>query len=99
MAVNILSTFSHNIVHGTVTVCELHEVSCFKSAIEQSMQAFYAIPFQRAPFPDKRIFVTALRRRLKEYRAYIERREKLSRLVSHCKDVAPGNSVSITTIT
>ena len=89
-AIYVLSTFTKKVVEGGLTLSDLKEVMCFKSAqIINNMAQFYNVQ-GTLRLPDWNQFVPELQRREKEYNAFIDRKEKLSRLMSHCQNVAPG---------
>ena len=90
-AIFVLSTFTKKVVEGTLSLSDLKEVLRFEQpVIINSVQQFYQVDFEQGTLPDWEQFVSGLHSRVKEYNAFIERKEKLSRLISHCQNVAPG---------
>ena len=95
-AIHVLSTFTRKVVNGSLTLSELKEVMCFESAvIINSMEQFYNVHLEQGTLglPDWNHFVPELQRREKEYKAFIDRKEKLTRLMDHCQNVAPGKNL------
>ena len=93
-AIIVLSTFTKKVVEGTLTLVDLKKAMHFgQTVIINNLKQFYKVNFKQGTLPDWKQFVSGLKRRVKEYNAFIERKEKLLRLMSHCQNVAPGKKL------
>ena len=91
-AIIVLSTFTKKVVEGTLTLTDLKEVLRIElPVIINSVQQFYQVDFKQGTLPDWEQFVSGLHSKVKEYNAL---KDKSTRLMSHCQNVAPGKDNS-----